>query len=66
MINWVASGEIDVTDSHATARILAETLLEPDGQEGIHAFLEKRKPEWKNQSPTQTLPEGEGLKPSIE
>jgi hypothetical protein len=47
MINRVASGEIDVTDSHATARILAETLLEPDGQEGIHAFLEKRKPIWK-------------------
>jgi len=55
-------GEIDVTDSNTTARILAETLLEPDGQEGIHAFLEKRKPEWKNQSPTQTLPEGGGLK----
>jgi len=62
LINQVASGEIDVTDSNTTARILAETLLEPDGQEGIHAFLEKRKPEWKNQSPTQTLPEGGGLK----
>lgn len=47
MINRVVSGEIDVTDSNTTARILAETLLEPDGQEGIHAFLEKRKPEWK-------------------
>jgi len=47
MINRVASGEIDLVDSHVTARILAETLLEPDGQEGIHAFLEKRKPIWK-------------------
>lgn len=47
LINQVASGEIDVVDSHATARILAETLLEPDGQEGIHAFFEKRKPIWK-------------------
>jgi methylglutaconyl-CoA hydratase len=47
MINQVTSGEIDVADSNATARILAETLLEQDGQEGILAFLEKRKPEWK-------------------
>lgn len=47
MINRVASGEIDVVNSNATASILAEMLLEPDGQEGIHAFLEKRKPEWK-------------------
>lgn len=47
LINQVASGEIDVADSNTTARILAEMLLEPDGQEGIHAFLEKRKPEWK-------------------
>lgn len=47
LINRVASGEIDVVDSNATAKILAEMLLEPDGQEGIHAFLEKRKPEWK-------------------
>ena len=47
LINQVASGEIDVVDSNATARILAEMLLEPDGQEGIQAFLEKRKPEWK-------------------
>lgn len=46
LINRVASGEIGIADSNATAKILAETLLAPDGQEGIHAFLEKRKPEW--------------------
>ncbi len=63
MINHVASGEINVSDTNETARILAEALLSPDGQKGIHAFLEKRKP---NYSPTQTLPEGEGLKTSIE
>jgi methylglutaconyl-CoA hydratase len=47
LINEVASGSIDVTDTKATATILASALLSPDGQEGIHAFLEKRKPTWK-------------------
>ena len=47
MINQVASGNIDVADTTVTSAILAEALLSHDGQEGIHAFLEKRKPEWK-------------------
>ena len=59
LINRVVSGEVDVADTQITSGILAEALSQPDGQEGIRAFLEKRKPEWK--SPTQTLPEGEGL-----
>jgi len=63
MINQVISGDIDVADTTTTSAILAEALLSHDGQEGIHAFLEKRKPSW---SPSQTLPEREGLKPSIE
>lgn len=47
MINQVVSGNIDVADTTVTSAILAEALLSHDGQEGIHAFLEKRKPEWK-------------------
>lgn len=47
MINRVVSGNIDVADTAVTSAILAEALLSPDGQEGIHAFLEKRKPQWK-------------------
>jgi methylglutaconyl-CoA hydratase len=42
LINRVASGEIDVADTTTTSAILAEALLSRDGQEGIHAFLEKR------------------------
>lgn len=58
MINKVISGEIGVTDTEVTSGILAETLLSVDGQEGIKAFLEKRKPEWK--APL-NLPGGETL-----
>lgn len=47
VINQITSGEIGVNDANLTSRILAEALSSPDGQEGIHAFLEKRKPEWK-------------------
>lgn len=47
VINRVVSGNIDVADTAVTSAILAEALLSPDGQEGIHAFLEKRKPQWK-------------------
>ena len=47
MINQVVSGNIDVADTAATSAILAEALLSADGQEGVRAFLEKRKPVWK-------------------
>lgn len=46
LINEVVSGSIDVSNTTATSTILAEALLSPEGQEGVHAFLEKRKPEW--------------------
>ncbi len=51
MINQVVSGTIDVSDIALTSGILAETLLSADGQEGIRAFLEKRKPDWNTSSP---------------
>ncbi|MDP2337787.1 MAG: enoyl-CoA hydratase-related protein [Bacteroidota bacterium] len=43
LINEVASGKISVVDTERTSGILAEALSSPDGQEGIRAFLEKRK-----------------------
>ena len=47
MINQVASGEINIHDTGVTSIILAKALLSADGQEGVQAFLETRKPEWK-------------------
>lgn len=47
LINQFSSGEIDIHATEVTSNILAEVLLSPHGQEGIHAFLDKRKPEWK-------------------
>jgi len=48
LINQVVVGQIDGMNPEQTASLLAEALLSPDGQEGIHAFLEKRKPQWKS------------------
>ena len=51
LINKVVAGDVDVEDTTYTSTVLAKALLSPDGQEGIHAFLEKRSPRWKsNQS----------------
>lgn len=51
MINQVACGSIDIKDTDLTSTTLAVALLSPDGQEGIHSFLEKRKPRWKDHTP---------------
>jgi len=46
MINLVACGSVDIKDIDLTSTTLAVALLSADGQEGIHSFLEKRKPQW--------------------
>lgn len=46
MINLVVCGSVDIKDIDLTSTTLAVALLSPDGQEGIHSFLEKRKPVW--------------------
>jgi methylglutaconyl-CoA hydratase len=59
MINQVASGEIDIHDTRVTSIILSKALLSLDGQEGVQAFLETRKPEWGKPHP-QPFSKGEG------
>lgn len=50
IINQVTSGEVEITNTNFTSGVLAEALHSDDGQEGIHAFLEKRKPAWKKET----------------
>lgn len=40
------TGEINVESSEYTAAILADLIHSGEGQEGLRAFLEKRKPDW--------------------
>ena len=47
IINSELSGKMDINDTSQTSDILTKAILSPEGQEGIHAFLEKRKPQWK-------------------
>lgn len=42
----VGSGELTVESSEHTAAVLAELIESDEGQEGLRAFLEKRKPDW--------------------
>ena len=47
MIHQVALGGIDIYATEKTSAVLAQALMSADGQEGIRAFLETRKPLWK-------------------
>jgi len=47
MIN-IDSGKITTKNSEYTANLLAELAHSEQGKEGLQAFLEKRKPDWKN------------------
>jgi enoyl-CoA hydratase/carnithine racemase len=40
--------ELPIADAYAeAARVMVENMLYRDAEEGIGAFIEKRKPEWK-------------------
>ena len=39
-------GEVNVESSEYTAAVLADLVHSEEGQEGLRAFLEKRKPDW--------------------
>lgn len=42
----VDSGEVTTENSEYTAAVLADLVHSEEGQEGLRAFLEKRKPDW--------------------
>ncbi len=46
MVQKTASGEINIDSGEYTSAVLADLIQSPEGQEGINAFLEKRKPDW--------------------
>lgn len=46
LILKVGSGEVSTDSSEYTAAVLAELVESEEGQEGLRAFLDKRKPDW--------------------
>ncbi len=50
LIMKVDSGEVGIGNSEYTAAVLADLVHSPEGQEGLRAFLEKRKPDWSGES----------------
>ena len=47
LVNDVMWREIDHTLRHETSRRIADRRMSDEGQEGLAAFLEKRKPVWR-------------------
>jgi len=46
LILKVSSGEVNTDSGEYTSAVLAELVESKEGQEGLRAFLEKRKPDW--------------------
>jgi methylglutaconyl-CoA hydratase len=46
LIRTTSRGEINDTMARETSRRIAEIRVSPEGQEGLHAFLQKRMPYW--------------------
>ena len=46
LVNHVAGQRIDHSLMEETAKRIARARVSPEGQEGVNAFLEKRKPRW--------------------
>ena len=42
----IETGEVNIKSSEYTAAVLADLVHSEEGQEGLRAFLEKRKPDW--------------------
>lgn len=46
LVQYVAENQIDSVTIHHTTDLIADIRVSPEGQEGLGAFLEKRKPNW--------------------
>ena len=46
LVNDIAQHKIDSGLLDDTARRIARARVSPEGQEGVRAFLDKRKPNW--------------------
>lgn len=46
LVHYVAENQIDEVTIHHTTELIADIRVSPEGQEGLSAFLEKRKPTW--------------------
>ena len=47
---FYAQAEMDLSDAYEyTSKTMTDNLLKNDAKEGIHAFLEKRSPDWKDE-----------------
>lgn len=49
LYNEVGAGELTPNLRRSTESAIARIRVSPEGQEGLHAFLEKRKPSWQEQ-----------------
>ena len=50
LYNEVAAGELTPNLRRSTESAIARIRVSPEGQEGLHAFLEKRTPSWQEQN----------------
>ena len=46
LVQYVAENQIDAVTIHHTTELIADIRVSAQGQEGLGAFLEKRKPNW--------------------
>ena len=46
---FYAQADMDLSEAYKyTSKIMIDNLLKDDAKEGIDAFIEKRKPDWKD------------------
>ncbi|MCY1461680.1 hypothetical protein D9M71_793590 [compost metagenome] len=49
LFHEIGAGELTPNVRRYTEAAIARIRISPEGQEGLHAFLEKRKPAWQEE-----------------